>query len=177
VNPVHVLSDKEIRKIALSIRLASDAVRMPADGVIRIIRAIPLPKDPAKPPYEILAEAIIPETTVEALVVLVPALRKEAQELPVFNTKVQDLAKFKGGDYMYLNLTNLKVAVEMGEKKMGLKPGEVVIQDSGALGKAINTPIAYYFFQPQGGGMEADQRVHRGDAALTAGDLCFQLGS
>lgn len=128
--------------------MASESVKIPADGIIRIIRPIPQPKDPAKPPYEILAEARIQETTMEALIILAPALRKEAGALPVFNTKVQDLAKFKGGDYMYMNLTNLKVAVELGEKKIGINPGDVVIHDSGALGKSVNTPVAYYFFSP-----------------------------
>lgn len=146
-NPVDVMTGKEIKKVSLSKRMTSEPVKIPADGIIRLVRKIEKPEDQTKPPYVTLAEARISDSVNNALIILVPASRKD-RELPLFNTKVQDLASFRGGDYMYLNLTNLKIAVQMGDKKLGVKPGEVMIHSAGVAEKAVSTPIAYYIFNP-----------------------------
>lgn len=145
-NPVDIMTGVKITPVTLSMRMPTDPVPIPADGIIRVVRKVPNPDDPAKPKYLTLAQASIPEGVVEALVILIPV--PDAGEQPVFRTKVQDLSVFTGGDYLYLNLTNLKIAVEMGPTVIAIKPGEVKIYDSPALSKATNMPIRYRFYHP-----------------------------
>jgi len=145
-NPVSVMSGKSIVQLTLSKRAASEPVKIPADGLIRIVRKVENPQDPAKPSYLTLAQAQIPEEVGKALVILVPLAKP--QDGRVFLAKVHDLASFTGGDYMYLNLTNLNLAVEMGKTKLGLKPGETKIYDASDLTGPTNVPVRYSFYHP-----------------------------
>jgi hypothetical protein len=146
-NPVDVMTGKDITKITLSKRMASDPLKIPADGRISIVRKLEKQDDPSKPPYETLAQATIPEGMKQALVILMPVERK-AGVATVFQAKVQDLAKFKGGDYLYMNLTTVNIAIQLGAKKITLKPGEITIQAAEGIDKPTNTPVSYHFFHP-----------------------------
>lgn len=146
-NPVEVMTGKDITKITLSKRMASDPLKVPADGVIRIVRKEEPQADPSKPPYQTLAQAAIPEGMKQALVILMPVQPKPGLAT-VFQTKVQDLAKFKGGDYLYMNLTNVNIAIQSGAKKTTLKPGEITIQAAEGIDKPTNIPVSYHFFHP-----------------------------
>ena len=146
-NPVSVMLGKKILRVTLSNRMASDPVKIPADGIIRLVRELENPgEDPEKPKYITLAQAHIPEGMSKALVILVPA--KKTQHPLVFNTKVKDLATFKGGDYLYMNLSPLNVAVELGKKTIRLKPGQDKIYDAPVLRKSINVPVRYSYYHP-----------------------------
>lgn len=145
-NPVSVLTGKDLVLLPLSKRAASDPVKIPADGILRLVRKLENPQDPAKPGYVTLAQAQIPETVTRALVILTP-LAKE-QDGRVFHAQVQDLATFTGGDYLYLNLTNLRVGVEMGTAKLALNPGESKIYDAPDAAGAVNVPIRYSYYHP-----------------------------
>jgi hypothetical protein len=146
-NPVTVLTGKDLTAVTLSKRMPSEPVKIPADGLISIIRKPAQPVDPAKPAYEILGRATIPEGMSQALIILLPVVRKEGSST-VFQAKVQDLATFNGGDTLYLNLTTLNIAVQLGDQKLALKPGMVTIHRVGSLDKATNTPVSYHFFHP-----------------------------
>lgn len=146
-NPVSVMSSAEITPVTLSKRSIGEPVKVPADGLIQVVRKLENPKDPSKPAYLILAQALVPEGVEKSLIILIPTPKKEGSDL-VFNTKVQDLAGFKGGDSLFMNLTNLKVAVQLGDRKIGLKPGETSICDAGSLSTATATPISYHYFEP-----------------------------
>src|SRR6478672_4122457 len=147
-NPVSVMTGTDIKPITLSKRMASEPVKIPADGIIKIVRKVPNPADSAKPTYLTLAQAVIPEGMAKAMIILAPAAPKEGSSL-VFQTKIQDLAGFKGGDYLYLNLTSLNMAVQLGDKKLGIKPGETTIYDAGGLAAATEMPVSYYSFDPE----------------------------
>jgi hypothetical protein len=97
--------------------------------------------------YTILAQAQIADGMSKALIILVPVARKEGSS-QVFQAKVQDLAGFTGGDYLYMNLTTLNMAVQLGDKKIGLRPGDSAIHRAGALEKPTNTEVSYLYFQP-----------------------------
>lgn len=146
-NPVDVMTGKDITKVTLSKRMASDPLKIPADGVIRIVRKLEKQPDPSKPPYQTLAQATIPENVKQALVILMPIQRKP-DVATVFQAKVQDLAKFKGGDSMYMNLTTVNIAVQLGAKKITLKPGDITIQGADGIGDPTNVPVSYHFFHP-----------------------------
>ena len=144
-NPVSVLTGKDIVKVTLSKRAASEAVHIPADGCLRIVRPSENP-DPKQPQYLTLAQANIPDGVSKALIILVPAAAPQGDL--VFQAKVQDLATFTGGSYLYLNLTSLNVGVEMGTTKLALKPGDTKIYAAPVLEKATNVPLRYSFFEP-----------------------------
>jgi hypothetical protein len=112
-NPALVMSGKEIAEITLSKRSPSTPVKIPADGIIKLIKKIPNQADPTKPTYQTLAQALIAEDVKDALVILVPSAKVTSGV--VFQTRVKDLSKFKNGNSMYVNMTNLKVGVELGK--------------------------------------------------------------
>lgn len=146
-NPVKVMTGTDVVSLELSKRMASEPVKIPADGILRIVRPVAGPADPAKPAFLTLAQAVVPEGIDKALIILIPIPKKPGSDL-VFRTEIQDLAAFKGGDFLCLNLTNLNVQVEMGKEKLILKPGEKQIFDAPALAQPANVPTRYSFFQP-----------------------------
>ena len=145
-NPVTVMTGKDLIQLTLSKRAVSEPVKIPADGIIRVVRKVENPQDPAKPSYLTLAQATVPEGLDKALIILVPLAKPQNDR--VFQAKVQDLAAFKGGDYLYLNLTTLNVGVEMGTTKIALKPGETKIYDAPELTESTNVEVRYSFYHP-----------------------------
>lgn len=143
-NPVSVLIGKDLTEVTLSKRSVSEPVKIPVDGIIKIVRQVPNPADPAKPAYLTLAQARIPEGMNKALIILIPAKKSESGLL--YHCKVQTLAKFKGGDYLYLNLSPMNIAVQMGDTKIALKPGSTTIHEASSLTKSTNTPVSYHYF-------------------------------
>jgi len=146
-NPVTVMTGTEIELVTLSNRLASGPVKIPADGIIRLVRQVPDPADERKSTYLTLAEARVPEAIDQALVILVPSA-VEPTRGRLFKSRVQGLADFKGGDSLYLNLTNVNMVVEIADRKIPLKPGNISIHHAKAGGGAIDVPFRYTYFHP-----------------------------
>ena len=142
-NPVRVLSGTEVTPVVISKYSASDAVKIPADGIIRIVREIANPQDPQKPQYLTLAQATIPETINEAVIILVP-MAKSANGM-IFHTKVQDVGAFKGGETMFLNLTNTKIGIELGTAKIALDSGQVKTHNPLGTSASVSLPIRLSF--------------------------------
>lgn len=114
-------------------------MKIPEDRLVRLVRTIPNPEDPAKPKFLTLAQATIPEGVNKALLILEPTSQKPGEL--VFNIKVQDLAKFKNGDSMQLNLTNADVRVDMGKTVILVKSGAMAIFDA----SSYSNPRAFPF--------------------------------
>lgn len=146
-NPVATMSGTDLGEVTLSKRSPSEAVKIPEDGIVRLVRKIPNPEDPEKPKYLTLAQATVPEGVKQALLILVPTSQKPGEM--VFNTKVQDLARFKSGDWMYLNLTTHDVRVDMGKTAIPLKSGAMAIFDASSYKEPTNLPIRYSFFRKE----------------------------
>jgi hypothetical protein len=146
-NPVMVMTGKKIELVTLSNRLASGPVKIPPDGVIRLVREIQDPMDPKKSIYLNLAEAKIPETMKQALVILVPSVADPATSR-IFHVRTQGLSNFNGGDCLYLNLTNLDMIIEIGDKKIPLKPGNLRILDGSKADQAVDVPFRYSYYHP-----------------------------
>ncbi len=145
-NPVSVLLGQKILRLTLSNRMASEPVKIPADGIVRLVREVENPENPGKPKYQTLAQALVPDGMSKALIILIPVKKTKAGLL--FRTKIKDLATFKGGDYLYMNLSPLNVAVELGSTKIGLKPGQDQIYDAPVLSKSTNVPVRYSYYHP-----------------------------
>lgn len=146
-NPVKVMAGQEIIDVELSKFMTSAAVKIPADGILRMVRQVPDPANQGKIKWLILAEAIIPENMREALIILVPVSKPEADL--VFKTKVQDLATFKGGDRLYINLSDTNIAVQLGETNVAVPAQQAKIYSSPALTEPKNMPIIYRFYHPE----------------------------
>lgn len=145
-NPVKVLAGEKLTELELPEFMASEAVKIPTDGIVRIVRVVPDPADPKKTKYLILAEAKIPESVREALVILDPLPKPEGDRL--FRAKVQDLAKFKGGDRLYINLSETNIRVRLGKTTVSVAPGQASIYESPKLAEPENMPIMYEFYHP-----------------------------
>jgi len=145
-NPVTVMTGRDILEVALSKRSPSEPVRIPQDGILKIVRESDQPAGSGQTPYLTLAQAYVPEGVNRALIILMPASQPRGDL--IFNAKVQDLAKFKGGDWMFLNLTNVQVGVDMGQTSMVMKPGQIQIYDASASAGAELMPIRYRYFHP-----------------------------
>ncbi|MEJ6572096.1 MAG: hypothetical protein QNL01_16360 [Akkermansiaceae bacterium] len=145
-NPVKVLSDGKLTELKLPRYMTSDPVKIPTDGIIRIVREVPDPEDPAKVKYLVLAEAKIPETVREALIILLP-LPKPTGDL-IFLAQVQDLASFKGGDRYYINLSKTHIRVKLGDAKVSVAPKQANIYKAPNLAKPTNISIMYQFYHP-----------------------------
>jgi hypothetical protein len=145
-NPVSIMSGTDVVQVTLSKRAPSEPVKIPEDGILRMVRKIEPPKEPGKTEYLTLAQATIPETVDKALVILVPVEKNPQGRL--FQAKIQNLASFSGGDSLYLNLTNVKVGVEMGKTKLEIKPGEVSIYDAPNVAEPLEIPLRYSYFNP-----------------------------
>ena len=142
-NPVSVLVDGEVHKITLSIRHMSDPFPIRGDGAVRLIKTVPDPKQEGKMTFDVLAQAVVPKTTQEALIIMAPA---PSDSKHAFQCKVLDLKEFQGGDYMYLNLSPRKIVITLGEEKQPLEPGSLEIQTNREIRKATNTPLSFHYF-------------------------------
>lgn len=146
-NPVSVMAGGEIHQRLLSKFSPSDPVKIPADGILRIVRKVENADQPDKPAYLTLAQANVPESVLNAVVILMPVAENPKGLL--FHTKVLDLAAAKGGDSMFLNMTNLKIGVELGKASIVVKPGEIKSHNPLGSSKAITIPIRLSYFHPK----------------------------
>ena len=146
-NPVKVLGGKEITEVKLDAYMASEPVKIPDDGIIRIVRDIPAPEIGGKTKYAVLAEAKIPESVRKALIILAPMAKPEGDLL--FQAKVQDLASFKGGDRLFINLSDTNIGVKIGDTAVAVPAKQANIYSSPKLGEPANMPIIYNYYHPE----------------------------
>ena len=146
-NPVKLLAGGKVSLLDLPDFMASEAVKIPADGVLRIVREVPDPVNQRKMNHMILAEAGIPETVQEALVILSPVTKPEGGLL--FQAKVQDLANFKGGDRLYINLSDSNIRVRLGKTLVVVEPKHASFFKAPLMAKATNMPVMYEFYHPE----------------------------
>lgn len=145
-NPVKVLSGKDLTEVKLEKFLTSGPVKIPDDGFIRIVRVVPNPENQEKPKYLILAEAKIPESVREALIILSPLTKPDGDR--IFQAQVQDLATFKGGDRLYINLSDSQIRIKLGNSNVIVAPKQANIYTSPNLAQVTNMPIMYEFYHP-----------------------------
>ena len=145
-NPIKVMSGKEIIEVTLSKRTVSQPVRIPGDGILRVVREEPDPKDATQVVYKVLAQALVAEEVGKALIILMPLAKPQGDLL--FQTKVQDLAGFKGGDWLFMNLTNADIGIQLGANKLTIKPAGLHIHNTPGLSKPTSTPISYNYRIP-----------------------------
>lgn len=146
-NPVEVKAGDETSQLELSKRSIGPPVKIPEDGMIRLVGEIPNPEDPDKPFRGTIAQARIPETVEDALVILIP-LREPADQL-MFEVKVKDLADFKGGDTLYLNTSPREIQVESRGEKIQVGTGEMRVDASPKAPKVESISVTYSFMDPR----------------------------
>jgi hypothetical protein len=146
-NPVKVQFGKEVVPLLLSTVNMSQAVKIPEDGIIRIVREVPNPEDPTKPQYVTLAQAAVSEDAQQALVVLIPMA--EPKGGLVFHSKVTDITNIKGGNTMFINLTNLKVGIELDKQAIGIGAGETKLHNPLGTKPKASLPVSFQFYDPE----------------------------
>lgn len=146
-NPVSILSGKDISQVLLSKLSPSDPVKIPADGILRIVRKAETQTAPDKPEYVTLAQANVPEGVKNAMVILMP-IAKNSKGL-LFHAKVQDLDALKGGDCMFLNMTKLKIGIEFGKTSLVVEPGKDKIHNPLGSAPTVSVPIRLSYFHPE----------------------------
>lgn len=145
-NPVTVMAGDEVSQLLLSKLSPSDPVKVPGDGILRIVRQLENADDPAKPRYLTLAQAVIPESVSDAVVILMP-MEKNSKGL-LFKTRVLDLAELRGGDCMFLNMTRFRIGIELGKDKIGVEPGKISTHNPLGSEKAVTVPIRISYLNP-----------------------------
>lgn len=146
-NPVKLMSGEKLTELEIPRYMTSDPMKIPDDGVISLVREVPDPENPAKTKYLVLAQAKVPENVREALIILAP-LAKPKGDI-IFQATVQDLATFKGGDQLFINLSNTQIRVRFGNTKVNVPAGQANIYESPVLAKPTNMPIMYEFYHPE----------------------------
>jgi hypothetical protein len=81
------------------------------------------------------------------LVILSPVTKPEGEVL--FQAKVQDLANFKGGDRLYINLSDSNIRVRLGKTLIAVEPKHASIFKAPPMAKASNMPVMYEFYHPE----------------------------
>lgn len=147
-NPVSVMVEDKIHEVTLSIRNMSDPFPVRGEGIVKIVKEVPNPEKPNSFIFEVLAEAKVPDHIDKALIILVPAIQKEGRKL-LFMSKVLDLKDFKGGDYLYLNLSPKNIGITLGEERSVLKPGELKIQNNREVTAAVNKVFSIHYQSPE----------------------------
>lgn len=150
-NPAKVLIEGEIQMLTLSNRTASGPLKISKDGIIRLVKEVPHPENVGEVVYQDLARARVPEGVTKALVVMVPR-PKPASDGSLFATKVTSLGKFKSGGFMYLNLTNTKIGIEIADDKISLNAGGMKIHAVTGKGDLVSIPYRYSYYHPDKGG-------------------------
>lgn len=146
-NPVKIRSGEEIFDLELPRFMASKPVKIPEGGVIQIVRPVPDPEDPETMRYLVLAHAKIPDGVREALIILIPLPEPDGDLL--FQAGVRDLAGFKGGDRLFINLSETDIGVKIGENKIPVPAKRSEIFRAPNLVAPRNAPIMYSFFHPE----------------------------
>jgi hypothetical protein len=146
-NPVSILSGADLSEVLLYKLSPSEPVKIPADGVIRIVRPVPNSQKPDKPEYITLAQASVPDNVSKALIILMPVAANTGGR--VFQAKVQDLAGLKGGDSMFLNMTNLQIGIELGKAKIRLGPGQAETHNPLGSEQSVSLPFRLSYFHPE----------------------------
>lgn len=145
-NPVSVIAGANVSRVMLSKLAPSVPVKIPADGILRIVREVGNPEDPSKPAYLTLGQAAIPASVSRALVILMPAANDPDGLL--FHSYVQDLAAMDGGDTMFLNTTHLRIGIELGSGKFAVSPGQRKIHNALGTSQTASLPIRLSYFEP-----------------------------
>lgn len=140
-NPVSIMSGEDIIEVTLSKRSPSAPIKIPADGTLKIVRKIAHPTEPGKTEYLTIAQASVAESVTRALIILIPLVKDPTEHL--FETRVQDLAEFEGGDWLFLNATEYKVGIDMGKSAILVNPGETKIYHAEPRSESIEMTLRY----------------------------------
>lgn len=145
-NPTKVLAGETVTEIEIPRYMASAPVKIPKDGMLRLVAEDPDPANPGKMQRRILAQAMVARGVREALLILVPLSAPKNGLL--FNVQVQDLAAFQGGDRLYINLSKEYVRIQLGKDRVTLAPKHSDIYQATSLTKPTNIPVLYEFYHP-----------------------------
>lgn len=118
-NPLPVLSGEKLHMVRMRLRAIGRPIPVDGNGVVRAVKEET--DADGKVIYKNLSISQIPEGVREALIVLVPD--DQGSDGLRFRSKVVDLAKFKEGGFLYVNLVATKLGITIGDHKTVIAPG------------------------------------------------------
>jgi hypothetical protein len=146
-NPITILRGEELVKVHLSLRSPSEPVKIPADGIVRIVSEQPNPQEPTKPKIVTIGVAKVADTVSKCLVILIPTVDKKDGIL--LETRVVDFANYKGGNNLFLNMSRKKIAVDIAKKTIEVDPNEHKIFDVPATPNPENVQMRFRFLDTE----------------------------
>ena len=144
-NPLPVMVGDTMNEVQLYHRDIGDAVAVDKTGMVRAVKPVKGPN--GEQAYQNLAVAKLGEGVREALIVLVP--KDGGKEGLRFDSKVIDLAKFKRGGCLYVNLVKTKVGITIGEEKTVVNPGGMEFLNLLGDEKAAVKSIRFFYEIPK----------------------------
>jgi hypothetical protein len=145
-NPLKVLAGEKLQEVRIYSRSMGQPVELDETGMVRAVKEVP--GEDGKMVYENLSQTQVPEGMREALIVLVP--KKAGADGLRFKSKVIDLARFKRGGCLYVNLVSTKIGVTLGDLKTVIAPGKMeFINPLGNKDKAVKQ-VQFFYESPKG---------------------------
>ena len=142
-SPVKVLAGEDLTEVKIMKRAMGLPVKVPKDGIIHLVSPEMIINDKGESAYERYASIQIPEGVRNSLVILIPDAKLPA---PLkFRSRVIDLDKFKGGDSLFMNLTNLEIGVALGKLKKPISPGKIEVLDVGKFDGTKVVTVSYHY--------------------------------
>ena len=120
-NPLTVLTAEKVLKVQMFAREVGDPIPVDKTGVVKVVKVVNGPD--GKVAYQNLAVAQLGEKVREALIVLIP--KGEKEEGLMFKSNVIDLADFKKGGCLYVNLVKTHIGITIGDLKAKVPPGGI----------------------------------------------------
>ncbi len=143
-NPLPVFSDNALHQVPMHLRQVHESVPVDEAGVVRVVK--PQVGDDGKVRHVPLAVAQLPEGVREALIVLVPDHNKDGL---AFRGEVIDLAKFKKGGCLFVNLVKTKVGVTIGEHKTVVNSGDMNFINALGDERRKVVPVRFFYELPK----------------------------
>lgn len=143
-SPVTVLAGGKLSEVRLSKRSVGTAIEVPKDGLVQVVK--PVVSAEGETTYESIASMTIPDGVKDSLGILAPVPGLTPPLL--FRSKIIDLDKFRGGNALFVNLTQFEIGVVLGSKKQTVKAGQTGIIDVGGFDGAKSVAVSYHYKSP-----------------------------
>lgn len=128
-------------ELVLSNRSTGLPMEIPADGILQIVgQKKNQPEDVDLTP-KVLARVVVPDRVRKALVILSPV--DNHPNGWAFDVDVVDLADFKGGGWLFMNTSPLKVSVELGDETTEIPSGELKLFNDAIQAQSTKMAIRY----------------------------------
>ncbi len=146
-SPISIVSDKRKFQVELPNFQVSESVKLKS-GNFRITRSLPKTFELEEIKRLTLCKVKIPANMSRALVLLQPIVDSKGRSS--YTAKVQRMSNFKGGDRLYVNLSDYEMKVSIGAKTVRVAPSRSAMYGAPDLhNESKSVPIMHELFHPK----------------------------